>query len=335
MIKKILLTIAVSMVGIAIPLAILEVALRFIPQKKTWSDRPPYYFAHEASPTLQDYPITAKTEGGFRLAVVGDSYSFAPYMQFTDPFPKVLERMLNLNANIKKADVINYGVPAYSTSHEIEVVQKAIKDQSDLILLQITLNDPEIKPYRPIGITVFDTFGNLKLKGWKKNLVENWKTLGFVIGRLHNEKTKRDYIKYFNDLFDNPRTYKNFDTSIRSIVDICNKNSKKLIAVVFPLFGLPLDDQYPFMGPHNKVNQLLGSLNVPTLDLLEIYKGIPIDRLQVIPGEDRHPNEIAHRMAAEKIYDWMEANSYIPAELLIKKKYQNRTQIINEKPYTK
>lgn len=336
-IRELGIGLAVAAIGLVVTLGLVEIifriAQRFTTTEPVASGRPPYYFAHESSPTLQDYPYAAeKPADVFRIAVVGDSYSFAPYMQFTDAFPKVLERMLNLRNGSRRVEVINYGVPAYSTSHEIAVVEQALRENADLILLQITLNDPEIKPYRPIGITNFDTWGRLKTTGWKKALLENWQSLAFVFTRLHNEQTRRDYINYFNKLFERRATWNNFKTSIESIATKSRQGETPLVAVLLPLFGVPLNNSYPFHPVHQKIGALMDQSKVPFLDTYSRYHGIPIDRIQVIPGEDRHPNEIGHRIAAEAIYDWLAINKFIPEDLLITKKYIKRTQIKDEAP---
>lgn len=328
------------LLGLLVSLLLLEVIIRIAESRLSsthtmWSDRPRYYFRPEASETMQDYPLRLpKPPQTFRLAVIGDSYTFAPYMQFTDAFPKILERMLNLNTGEQRAEVVNYGVPAYSTSHEIATTERAIRDEADALLLQITLNDPEIKPYRPKGITVFNSFGKLKLSGWKGTILNHWRTARFVVTRLHNEKTKRDYIDYFNNLFTKPANWNNFESSLRSIVQKARSANKPIFAAVFPLFGVPLDEKYPFFACHEKVAALLRELGVPSTDLFTLFRGIPLDRLQVIPGVDRHPNEIAHRMAAEYLYDWLvDAQRAIPPEYTIKMRFSDRTRIVDEPPY--
>lgn len=348
MLKKILLPLLVTFFGLFISLIVVEIGIRLMPNKQvSWSDRPKYYYKQSPSETLIDYKYEKKSPNTFRIGVIGDSYTFAPYMQFTDAFPKVLERMLNLNyplnsnsvsnanTTIKdKVEVINYGVPGYSTSHEIQSVNNAInKDEVDLLLLEITLNDPEIKPYRPEGIKVFDHFGKLQAKGVLATLFKYWKTLAFVVTRIHNQKTVDDYKSYFNDLFNNPKTYNSYTKSINEIIKISKEKNVPLIAVVFPLFGLPLDAKYPFHEIHEKARNPLNSANIPNIDLYDLYAGIPLERMQVIPGEDRHPNEIAHRMAAERIYDWMEEKKFIPEQFFIKDKFYGRTQIIKEKRF--
>ena len=328
-------------VGLALSVGLLELTVRlFIPANREqgpgWSDRPLFYFRSPDVPSMQDYPyLVPKPAQMFRVAAIGDSFTFAPYMQFTDTYVKKLEAMLNLRDGARTTEVLNYGVPAYSTSHEVSVVEKAVNDGADLILLQITLNDPEIKRHTPSGIreNMDDRFGALQLEGALGAVAKHWRTLGFVLNRLHNTQTHQAYIDYFNDLFENPRTWKPFVESMTSLVDKARSAKKPIVAVVFPLFGLPMDNRYPFYDIHSKVADLLKTLSVPALDISSIYKNIPLERMQVIPGVDRHPNEIAHRMAAERIYLWLEEQKLLPERSIITEKFATRLGTNKQRPW--
>ncbi len=316
--------------SLCVTLVLLEcvyrVFLAVAPKPVTWSDRPARYYKPEASKTLQDYAYAIpKPEGTFRIAVIGDSFTFAPYMQFDDAFPKRLERMLNLNKESKKVEVMNYGVPGFSTSHEVISARQATKEGADLILLQITLNDPQLKPYRPTGLVGQHQFGNYEQD---TSFLRHWKSLQFVLERLHNSQTHRRYQSYYFDLFkDGSKTRKSFEQSLGRFAKLQKNRNIPVVAVVFPLFGVPLDDHYPFHSIHQIVNNALDSLEIPALDLFSIYQGIPLSRIQVIPGADFHPNEIGHRMAAEEIYSWLISNNHIPQALSINEEFQSRTDI--------
>lgn len=331
--KKVILGGILVLFGLVLSLAAIEVGYRMLMKFRTpppvWNDRPRFYFQAEKASTLQDYHYAVtKPENTFRMAVVGDSFSFAPFMQFTDSFPKKIEQMLRLNDSPLRAEVINYGVPAYSSSHEVEEVRKALAEGADLVLLQVTLNDPEIKPLRPIGIGQATAFGPYV----PPRALSSWRSLNFVLERLHNSRTQQEYVNYFLDLFTNPRTREGFESSIRAMAKRARKKKVPMVAVVFPLFGVPIDENYPFTPIHTQLDTFFKELSIPTLDLLELYRGIPLERLQVEPGKDRHPNEIAHRMAAEEILVWLTGRELIPPELMIKKMFKGRTQIIKETP---
>jgi lysophospholipase L1-like esterase len=297
-----------------------------VPKELPWQDRPSTYFIPEGALTMQDFPhSTTKPKGTIRIAVVGDSFSFAPYMQFDDTFAKRLERWFNLNQHQPRVEVINYGVPRYSTSHEIAVVEQAIKEGADLVLLQITLNDPEIKPYRPTGLIESDRFGRPAPKGF---IVDHWRTLKFILTRLANAKSTNDYRDYFFKLFEDQDTYSNFKNSLTKIRDLTKESKTPIRAVVFPLFGFPNDERYPFHPIHQKVANLLLELEISELDLFDTFKNIPLDRMVVLPGKDRHPNEIAHRLAAESIYLWLKREEVLPPAIFAKKSSPERTSIL-------
>jgi lysophospholipase L1-like esterase len=314
--KNILLGIIVSLVSLVVTLACIEAGFRLFAAapKAAWTDRPQSYFIHEASLTFQDYPHSpTKAQGTYRIAVIGDSFTFAPYMQFDDAFPKRLERYLNLNVGTKKVEVINYGVPAYSTSHEVPVVKRAIEEGADFILLEITLNDPEIKPYTPTQLfREKNKFGELELTA---PLFRYWTSLAFVLRRLHNNETHKNYVQKFFDLFEKPKTWKNFSDSWQTISSVTKAAKVPTAAVVFPLFGIPLTSEYPFTPIHQKIKGLIDSFQIPFYDLYPDFAGLPLERMQVIVGQDFHPNEIGHRIAAERILAFLKQQALLPADL--------------------
>lgn len=301
-----MLRIASKLIGIlfsiALTLALIEISVRLFdldrPSLSSWSDRPTEYYVHSDALNLQDHTHKAvKPDGVFRVAVIGDSFTFAPYMQADDTFVKRLERWWNQKSP-GRFEVINYGVPGYSTSHEVKVAERAIKEQADLVILQITLNDPEIKPYTPTALDGTDRFGQPHPSGWFN---DNFRTVKFISTRLANQRSVEQYRDYFFKLWNRKDSFNNFKKSLDSVVKVCRENNIPIFAVVFPLFGFPNDKNYPFHPIHEKLSGLLDKRKVPSLDLFRSFENIPLDRIVVLPGRDRHPNEIAHRIAAEAI----------------------------------
>ncbi len=120
---------------------------------------------------------------------------------------------------------------------------------------------------------------------------------------------------------------KQFTYALSQISRAVKESESTLGAVLFPLFGLPLDDSYPFHDLHEKVMHLLSERSIPAVDLYPAFAGIPLDRIQVIPREDFHPNEIGHRIAAEAILTWLEEAQLVPDELIPKRSYPQRIDI--------
>ena len=79
---------------------------------------------------------------------------------------------------------------------------------------------------------------------------------------------------------------------------LCRARGVPLVVAIFPLFGNPLDERYPFEQIHAKVADAAGRAGARVVDLLPAYRGLRWDLLVVDGVDDEHPNEIAHRIAA-------------------------------------
>lgn len=332
--------IGLMLFGIFISLILFEAAFRLFASESalqlssadapTWRDRPANFYMPESTVDNRDffYPA-AKEPGTFRVIVVGDSFTFGGKLQFDDTFPKRLERMLNLNRNHRRVEVLNWGVPGFSTRNEEVLVRRAGRDfHADLVILEITLNDPELKPYK-VTHSFQDNQGDVVVSHWIFNY---WKSLGYLVRRIYNTITHDDYKKYYFDLYEKQDTWNNFKIGIRRIHQIASTEKVPVLGVIFPLFSHPLDERYPFAPLHEKIEQYLSSQSFPYLDLFSNYQGIPPERLQAMPGKDSHPNEIAHRIAADAIYHELLLRDLVPEDVKIKKLYPGARKLRNRIP---
>jgi lysophospholipase L1-like esterase len=312
----------IPLVGILIALVGIELLYRLFrnsAQPVSWSDRPIGYFLPDQATSLQDGPSKPKEKDTFRIAVVGDSFTFGPNMQFDDTFAKRLERFLNLNAAAKRVEVLNRGFSGYSTAQEVDVVKQALVDSADLIVLEITLNDGE--PHllsREDKKALFEA----SYLDWK--IFKVWSSLGFILSRVHNSQSHKAYINYHSKFFKEPASLAVFDDAIGKIQKIAASQNVPVIAMVFPMFDFPFDASYPFADVHQIIGQTLASHSIKTLDLRGAYTHIPPARLQVIPGVDSHPNEIANRIAAERLLAFLASNKLVPEESVPTRMYPQR-----------
>ena len=328
--KRLLANLAIAGISVIAALLIVEGVYRLAKGRTAAarSDRPLFYYMPEGSAALNDAPYPDRPAAGtFRMAVVGDSFAFAPHMQFDDAFPKRLERMLNMNRDAGTVEVLNMGVPGVSTVHEARAVEKAFRRGARLVLLQVTLNDLQEKPFSRRELEWAERFGPLRLKGAMKRLTRYWQSLGYVLKRLHNMSTRPAYVAYYHDLLRNPANRLQVEKGLERIAASSREHGGQLAAVIFPLFGTPLGAAYPFRAHHEYFAAQLAARGIPVLDLLETFTGIPQERLLVMPGKDLHPGEIAHRLAAEKIYLWLAERNSIPSQFLIRRRLKRRTAL--------
>lgn len=323
MLKR-LFPVFISIFSLLFALLVVELAVRWIFSSKVSykTDRPQIHYLPEASKSTRDYKYdTRKAKNTFRIITIGDSFTFGYGNTFDDAYPKRLERLLNLNATTKRVEVINLGTPGASTWNEVEILKKGISlYQPDLVLLQITLNDPEIRPYlAPRG--AFSS--KVKSGFWS-----HWKTLQFVASRLSNTESVRRYMEYFKGLYKDPETINRFKDSLTSMNALARQKRILITAVVFPLLSFPLDEKYPFKEEHLIIHSILQERSMPYLDLFNAYKGMDPLRLQAVPpgypNSDPHPNEIAHRIAAEEIYRSLARQKLIPSESVVKCRIKRR-----------
>lgn len=86
---------------------------------------------------------------------------------------------------------------------------------------------------------------------------------------------------------------------LKALRDLVQSHGGQLSVVTFPFFDT-LGPDYPWRFVHEELGRLWKELNVPHLDLLPIYAGLPPKRLTV-NRFDPHPNEYANRLAAGSI----------------------------------
>lgn len=288
-----------------VALILLEAIVRLIgigSSRPTTPDRPLFYYLPAGAKDMRGGAIDPKVNGGLRVAVVGDSFTFAPMVQFDDTLPNRLDRIFKLSGG--QDEVINLGTPGFSTRDEIQSVEEAVKLGADLILLQITLNDAELKMFGPEDAKR-RAFGKLKITKESSPILYYWKTAGLVASRIHNSLSNRRYKDYFLDIWSGDENWRVFTDSIKTMSELCARKGVKFAAVVFPIFTFPADDNHPFLSVHQKISDFLASAHIEHLDLFDLYRGMDNSRLQIVPGFDSHPNEIALRLAAERTYAFL------------------------------
>jgi GDSL-like Lipase/Acylhydrolase family len=328
-IVKFLIGLCISGATVFVTLGSFELFLRLVGtgedgSQHRWPDRPERYFLPSGSASMQGPPASvSKPPGTFRVIAVGGSFTFGPHLQLDDTYPRRLERMLNLNSPAPlQAEVYNYGFSGTSTYGQLPFVGTALANHADLLILQITLNDAEEHPLSPSEkATVFGA------PPFTTGLLSHFRLFRFIGARFHNSQTHRRYIDYHHGKFANPATYQLFRNGIHEIAQKCRAAGVPVVFTLFPMFDFPLDEKYPFTETHKIVRDTVAETGSPFLDLFARFAGIPHERLQVIPLKDSHPNEIAHRIAAETILRFLTNRKLIPESLQPIRVYRARKNL--------
>lgn len=250
-----------------------------------------------------------------RIAVVGDSVTIGSGCQFYDTYSMRLEALLNHNDNQRPATVRVWAAGGLNPAAELRYKKEILEWKPDLLILGICLNDAE------------DTEKKDEIYRWRRDSLPppppHWlaKVLRFtklgslVYQKIGNLKARRGYLKYYRRLYNTE--YSGWQKLRNAMVDWQNTSKSHeipFLSVIFPLFSDV--DRYPFDWVHLQLREMLRVEGIDTLDLLETFRGLSPERLQVIPSVDAHPNEIAHCLAAETIFQYLLANKLVDAGYL-------------------
>ncbi len=232
-----------------------------------------------------DYAIPA-SEGTFRILALGDSFTFGPGVHEQDTFTARLESRLNAAADVRgqtiRYEVVNAGVSGYSTKEErlsYELFSSAYKPQ--VVLLTMVYNDD-------LG------FADEVRLGYSETPAAS--PVSNLWARL-------------NELRRPERTY-DYSSCVRELLRLdesCRRNGAKLAVVIFRQ-----NSWQPWLRLVDAVNEAVRGTGIPVLDLGPTFLRSGAEELTVHPL-DPHPNEVAHRLAAEEMERFLRLHGLVPS----------------------
>lgn len=257
-----------------------------------------------------DYGID-KPPGAVRVAFFGDSFTFGEGVLDSDTFVEVTRRLLSERFPRLDFQCGNFGVGGYDTADELFLMRRVLPGfQPDAVVLCYVLNDaepplftedPAAGPVRrqrardvPEGVgTILPDRGLYRLR--LARLV--WQV---VDQRRRNEQT----VAWYRSLY-RPEAagWQATRRALAEFAALCRKNNVPLVVVLFPIL-YRLDAGHPFSDLHALVRQEVEAQGGRVLDLLPVFLGRRAEDLWVHPT-DQHPNEKAHRIAAESIASFL------------------------------
>jgi hypothetical protein len=304
--RAILLTITLIILAIAG-----EFATRFIFRDVTTSSDNGGYFSrrwyrmnavHENEAGYRGRSFTpVKPDGVYRIAVVGDSFTYGNGIRQEDRFSDLLQGRLPAHF-----EVLNFGVAGANTPEHHHLVQKLLKDiHPDFILVQWFVNDVEddeatgrpvfhaLMPYRPLhnwlnNASALYTVANMQ---WAETQV----TLGMTTS----------YGAYLKNRLGDPNSRDSIRDRelLRDTIAKAQQANVSIGIVLFPDTAAPIDDHYPFAYLHDRVLEVCAERGITCLDLRNDFARIK-DRQSLWANRlDHHPSARANLIAAERILE--------------------------------
>ncbi len=211
-----------------------------------------------------------KPAATYRIALLGDSFAFGWGVEMDKSFASVMERSLNASlADGEKVEVLNFGVPGYSTFQEVALLQSlGAQFKPDAVLVYFIEND--------FGLPFF---------------VKNFNTDGSLVNNKHFHDLKDESEDTEAEL-GHVALQENLDANraLKKLNEYCAENGMKLIVVVNP--GKNFE---------KTVKRLRKSQELPGLNFISIreeVKGeiaqrqLPDSVLQL--PKDPHPSAVKH-----------------------------------------
>jgi lysophospholipase L1-like esterase len=258
-------------------------------------------------------PEPKEIKDGFRILVVGDSYTWGDGVYPESTYPRGLAYRLEDYFGEPYVEVLSMARPGWNSKTQLEKVRGFFPHlEPDLVIVGVCLNDAEpsnrermeegIKPARRRQV---------------ESRVGKWAYASSALVRLvfegfENLRSRIAVRRYYHSLYAaDTGTRTGFQTAIRGFARFSRKSKIPIVMAIFPIFDSQLGDGYSYRALHEEIGSLAGDAGLRVLDLLPAYEGVDARRLALIPFTDPHPNELAHRLAAERIAEYLIAEELI------------------------
>jgi len=217
-----------------------------------------------------------KPVGTFRIAVLGDSITYGWNLIHEELYTEVLEEKLNALYD-QRFEVCNFAINGYNAEQEAELLRTRVLDfDPDLVLIGYCGNDHIVGADG--GLWVHFS------RGWSRTTDQ----IQLLFRRIQ-------------DLFVAEKNI--FTLSYEDMVASTRGADVPLAIVAFPHLGAKLKVQ-------ETIDYVRNGLQLPLLDLRPYIYKTDLDDTHFF--DDVHPNAVGHRIAAERILDFLAEEALIP-----------------------
>jgi lysophospholipase L1-like esterase len=303
-VTRVLLRVLLLLLVTALALVGAEFALRFVFRNANTSRNAHDFLAQKNAPVLRvnnvgfrDRDVPEK-DGKYRIAVVGDSFTWGQGVDEAQRFSNLIEQALGSGY-----EVFNFGKPGNNMPEHLDVLTQALAIKPDFILLQLYINDWETAVMeRPAQPPLLPS----PLEG----LLENHSILydllrDETITLLENTGVIDSYPRYMERNLKDLNA-PNAKLAYGQLAEFFDRAHAAHVGVGAVLFPAPdalgeYGKSYPFRFLHEGTAQLCAEQHVPFLDLLPLYSTVKQPRTLWVSPFDAHPNALSNAMAAKAI----------------------------------
>jgi lysophospholipase L1-like esterase len=244
--------------------------------------------------------------GILRVAVIGDSFTEGMGVKEEDVYPRVLHRLLGTGGEPARFEVLNLGRRGYDFPALYDLFLSALAFEPDIVVYGMVLNDAErTEEFQARQVYLNDWIldrgrmfrdgRDARLRPWNSRLA------AFLRDRVDSYRVGRDTTRWYRDMYGAPNQagWERTQGLLRDMHQRMEARGGAFLVASWPLL-VGLEGRYPFAEVTDTIRRFLLSAGIPHHDLLPALSGRPSATLWVHPV-DHHPNDIAHRLAAESL----------------------------------
>jgi lysophospholipase L1-like esterase len=251
---------------------------------------------------FRDLPPTPKREGVTRIVLFGDSFTEGQGVKETDTLARVLERKLNAEEP-GRYEVRNCGRRGLDFPELLEPFETSLQYEPDLLVYALVLNDAA----RPPEFQARQSYVNDWILDRERLSDDDPEADGlhsrvfdFVRDRVTAWRVGRATTRWYLDMWSDANPgWATTQGYLRRMDAELKQRHARLLVVSWPLL-VGLETGYPFEPVHRTIAGFCREASISYDDLLPAFLGRRTSELWVHPV-DRHPNEIAQRIAADAL----------------------------------
>ena len=253
---------------------------------------------------FRDAPLAAKPKDVRRVMVLGDSFTEGQGVKADDTAVKVLETLLN-DAEPGRWEVRNCGRRGTDFPALYEAFEAILEYEPDLVIYALTLNDADqSESFHARQTYVNDWILDRGLQAdepEERPGVFRSRLFAFVGDRVKGWRVGRETTRWYLDMWSEPNREGRDRTFgyVREMSRRLQERGARLLVAPWPLF-VGLEKGYPFTAVHDEIARFCLQAGIAHHDRLPLFRGRTSASFWVHPV-DRHPNELAQRMAAEDL----------------------------------